>query len=119
MTSLILATDDDRLADQCRSALEGTHEIVCVSRGMDVIEAVRTTDPSLVMLDLQIGNMGGIATCLEIRMEEQMRRLKPRPVLLLLDRKADTFLARRSSADSWLIKPIESLRLSRKVAALI
>ena len=51
--------------------------------------------------------MGGMAACLAIRQEEDMGRLARRPVLLLLDREADEFLARHSSADDWLLKPID------------
>jgi len=37
------------------------------------------------------------------------------PVLMLLDRKADIHLARRSGANGWLIKPLNALKL-RKAA---
>jgi DNA-binding NarL/FixJ family response regulator len=34
---------------------------------------------------------------------------------MLLDRIADVHLARRSGAEAWLVKPIDSLRLRRAV----
>ena len=39
------------------------------------------------------------------------------PVLMLLDRRADVFLARRSDADGWLVKPLDAFRLRRAVTA--
>ena len=90
-----------------------------VRRGADVISAIGAADPELVLLDLQIGNMGGMAACMAIRQEEDMGRLEPRPVMMLLDRAADEFLARRSAADAWLVKPVNSLRLARAVDALV
>ena len=71
------------------------------------------------MLDLQIGNMGGIAACLNLRHEEGDGRLPHVPVLMLLDRGADVFLARRSDAEGWLIKPLDAFRLRRAASALI
>jgi DNA-binding response OmpR family regulator len=72
-----------------------------------------------VVLDLQIGNMGGMAACLEVRLEEGAGRLGHVPVLMLLDRRADVFLARRSEADGWLVKPLDPIRLRRAVTALL
>ena len=38
---------------------------------------------------------------------------------MLLDRDADEFLARRSTADAWLVKPIDPMGLARLVAATL
>ena len=70
------------------------------------------------MLDLQIGNMGGIAACLHLHHEAGAERLPEVPVLMLLDRQADVFLARRSDADGWVVKPLDAFSL-RKVATAI
>ena len=51
-----------------------------VRTGREVIPAVKELDPDLVILDLQIGNMGGMATCLSLRSEEGAGRLRRRPV---------------------------------------
>ena len=72
-----------------------------------------------MLLDLQIGNMGGMATCLAVRQEEDMGRLERRPVIMLLDRDADEFLARRSAADAWLVKPINPMHLARLAATTL
>jgi DNA-binding NarL/FixJ family response regulator len=37
---------------------------------------------------------------------------------MLLDRTADVHLARRSGAEGWLVKPIDSLRLRRAVSEI-
>ena len=115
MPDLLLATDADWIERECDAALSGEHTVHRVRRGAEVIGAVEQLDPSLVLLDLQIGNMGGMAACLAIRQEEDMGRLARRPVLLLLDREADEFLARHSSADDWLLKPIDPMRLAKTV----
>jgi DNA-binding response OmpR family regulator len=112
---VLLATDADWLADECEAALGGPHVLHRVRRGADVLPAIAEVDPAVVVLDLQIGNMGGMAACMAIRLEEGAGRLEERPVLMLLDREADVFLARRSNADGWLVKPINPMQLQRAV----
>ena len=75
--------------------------------------------PDLVVLDLQIGTMGGMAVTMDLRLEESGGRLPHVPVLMLLDRTADVFLARRAGAEGWLIKPLDSLRLRRAASTLL
>jgi DNA-binding response OmpR family regulator len=81
--------------------------------------AVLELDPDLVILDLQIGSMGGFAACLDLRLEEGAGRLEPQAILLLLDRDADVFMARRSGADGWLVKPLAARRIGNAAAAII
>ncbi len=116
---MLVATDADWIERECEAALGGEHTVHRVRRGAAVVAAVAELDPSLVLLDLQIGNMGGMAACLAVRQEEDMGRLEPRPVLMLLDREADEFLARRSSADGWLVKPINPMSLAKAVRAAL
>ena len=71
--------------------------------------------PHLVILDLQIGNMGGMAACLDLRLEQRAERIPPQRVVMLLDRDADVFLARRAEADAWIVKPVDPLALRRTV----
>lgn len=118
MPAVLLATDADWVAEECEAALEGDHRIVRVRRGAEVIAAIRGEDPDVVVLDLQIGNMGGMAACMAVRQEEAMGRLPPRSVMMLLDRDADEFLARRSEADAWMVKPLNPIRLARTVQSL-
>ena len=116
---LLLVTDADWIAQQCEAALGGGHRLHRVRRGADTLEAIELVEPDLVLLDLQVGNMGGMAACLAVRQEEGMGRLEPRPVIMLLDRDADEFLARRSEADAWLVKPINPMRLARLVESTL
>jgi DNA-binding response OmpR family regulator len=80
---------------------------------------VQAWSPDLVILDFQIGNMGGMATCLDLRLEESAGRLRHIPVLMLIDRRPDVFLARRSAADGWLIKPLNPIKLRKAVYELL
>jgi DNA-binding NarL/FixJ family response regulator len=117
--NLLLATDADWVHDEVDAALGGPYTVHRVHAGADVLPAVRQLDPDVVLLDLQIGNMGGMAACLNLRLEERAGRIEPRPVLMLLDREADVFLAQRGESDGWLIKPLDAFRLRRAVQAVL
>jgi DNA-binding NarL/FixJ family response regulator len=116
---VLIATDADWIHAEVDAALaDGSTDVVRVRTGREVIAAVPQDPPSLMVLDMQIGNMGGIATFLHLLHEVEDGRLPPMPVLLLLDRPADVPLARRVGVDGWLIKPLDAFRLRRAATAL-
>jgi DNA-binding response OmpR family regulator len=104
---VLIATDADWIHAEVDAALADEDTTVLrVRTGREVATAVRQHDPDLVVLDLQIGNMGGIATFLFLQQEAESERMLQVPVLLLLDRPADVPMTRRVGADGWLIKPL-------------
>jgi DNA-binding response OmpR family regulator len=120
MRSVLLATDAGWIYDEVEAALAGDGlSVYRVRAGVDVLPAINEVEPDLVILDLQIGNMGGMAACMSIRQEEGMGRIPVTAVMMLLDRAADTFLAHRADADGWLIKPLDSFRLRRAAVTLL
>lgn len=72
-------------------------------------EVVSETGPEAVIIDFQVRSMGGMAIVRHLRASidpEEMPRL-----VLLLDREADVFLARRAGADAWVLKPFAAQML--------
>jgi DNA-binding response OmpR family regulator len=119
-TTYLLASDADEVLDEVDAALaDDTATVLRVRAGADVLRAVQEHEPDLVLLDLQIGNMGGMATCMHLRLEEGAGRLDRQRVIMLLDRPDDVFLARRSGADGWLVKPLDAFRLRRAADAVL
>jgi DNA-binding response OmpR family regulator len=117
---VLLATDADWVHEEVDAALAGDDiSVVRVSKGTDVRPAVRAGGIDLVVLDLQIGNMGGMAACMDLRLDESVDKLPHVPVLMLLDRPVDSFLASRSDADGWVVKPLDAFSLRRAASALL
>jgi DNA-binding response OmpR family regulator len=118
--TVLLATDADWIADDVDAALaDDDLEVLRIRTGAEVVATTRDLDPDLVVLDLQIGNMGGMAACMALHLEEGAGRLDPVPVMMLLDRPHDVFLAKRSQADGWITKPLDPFRLRRAAEALL
>lgn len=119
MPVVLTATDTDAVADEVDAALaDDATKVVRVRAGADVLAAVVELEPDLVVLDMQIGNMGAIAVAKQLAAEAAMGRVPFTDVLLLLDREADSFLARRADVAGWLIKPLDAFRLRRAARAI-
>ena len=119
MPAVLLATDADWIYEDVDAALtDQDTEVVRVRAGRDVTPAMDRVEPDLVVLDLQIGNMGGIATALDLQQGFDSDGVPRVPILLLLDRPADVPMARRTGVQGWLIKPLDSFRLRRAARAL-
>jgi DNA-binding response OmpR family regulator len=117
---ILLATDAQWVLDEVHAAL-GTSEtsfVVCRD-GRDVSRSIKQRTPDLAVLDLQCGSMGAMAVTMDLRLDHSDGRLPMVPVLMLLDRTADVHLAKRSGAQGWLIKPLDSLRLRRAADAIV
>jgi DNA-binding response OmpR family regulator len=117
---VLLATDAQWVVDDIVAALGGPQTSFTVCRnGRDVTAVVKARTPDLAILDLQSGSMGGIAVTMNLRLDESSGALPYIPVLILLDRAADVFLAQRSGADGWLVKPLDPLKIQRAVDAVL
>lgn len=120
MTDVLLATDADWIFDEVAGALARPGTTVSrVHAGDEVGPAVHEIEPDLVILDLQIGNMGGAAACRFLRLEAGAGRLPHTKVLLLVDRAVDVWLADQAGADAWLVKPLTSVGLRRAATELL
>ncbi len=120
MQTILVASDAPTLRREIDAVISGPdREVVSVVSGPEVIASVTEASPDLVIVDMQMGNMGGMAVTLELRLQESYDALDHIPVLMILDRRPDVFLARRSGAEGWLVKPLDPLRLRRAVNALL
>src|ERR1700749_121285 len=120
MTTILVAADAQWVRDQVRAAFVGPgQEVVEVTRGQDVRDTYAELEPDLVVLDLQIGNMGGVAVALDLRNEESGGRVPRARILLLLDRRDDAFIARRADVDLTLVKPVDAAGLRRAAKPLL
>jgi DNA-binding response OmpR family regulator len=120
VATVLLVSDLPSLRHELKTTLEGPDLLIEeASNGRDVLARVKQGDIDLVILDMQIGSMGGMAICLDLRHEESYGAAEPVAVLMLLDRRADVFLARRSGAEGFVVKPLDPQRLRAAVRAVL
>ncbi len=117
---ILLVSDSEAVREEVKAAVgDSTTTFRELTRGAEVRGAVQDQTPDLAIIDLQVGKMGGMATCVDLRLEESAKRLPHVPVLMLLDRRADVFLARRSQAEGYIVKPLDPMRLGRAVRKIL
>lgn len=101
MPRVLIVTDDPHNRDRVHAALslEG-NELIDHEDPRSAAERAAEELADVAVVNLQIGSMGGVAVTRDFRARH------PRvPVVLMLDRQADTFIAGRSGADAWVTKP--------------
>jgi DNA-binding response OmpR family regulator len=120
VATVLIASDLASLRLELRTMLEGPELLTEeAANGPDVLTRVKEGGVDLVIADLQIGSMGAMAICLELRHLESYGAAEPVSVLMLLDRRPDVFLARRSGAEGFVVKPLDPQRMRSAVRALL
>ncbi|HEV3329269.1 MAG TPA: response regulator [Acidimicrobiales bacterium] len=120
MALVLVASDLPSLRRSIRATLEGPElEVLEAETGPQAVRVAVDEEVDLAILDLQIGAMGAIAICAELRNLESYGDAAHTTVLLLLDRRPDVFLARRAGAEGFCVKPLEPAKLRRAVRALL
>ena len=121
MAAVIVASSSADVRREVIAVLDvAPAEILEEDSGADVIKCIeRRKDIVLVIADLQMRNMGAVAVCFELRLQESYGALPHVAFLMLLEREADEFQASRCDAEAWLIKPIDPLALRSTVRRLL
>ncbi len=110
--NILVIADEAWVTTDVEAALgESRYRITDASNPRDVVKACIDALADVVIADLQVGTMGGMAVVREIRAAVAAGDLPPTPTVLLLDRAADAFTAGRSGADGWLRKPFGAFEL--------
>lgn len=114
-TALVIA-DAHWVVDEVASALSfGDWRIEALADPRLAAVTVKESRPQVVIIDLQVHSMGGMAIVRAIR--EVFQDSPPPRMVLLLDRSADTFIARRARADASVVKPFTAAELRSAVVA--
>lgn len=117
---ILLVSGGPKVTAQVTSALLGedfTHfEVRTPQRALKVLEE----DPSfdLLLADADTHPTGGFFLSREVRLRAADGHQMP-PVVLLVARPQDEYLARWSEADAWLIKPVDPFDLAEVVESLV
>lgn len=112
MPRVLVVADDPWVRNQVHAALSvGANELIDHDDPATAAATANDESVDVAIVDLQVASMGGMAVTRAIRDREH-----PVPVIILLDREADTFLAGRSGANAWVTKPFTASSLRSAVA---
>jgi DNA-binding response OmpR family regulator len=118
MPRVLVVADTEWVINDVLSALSlGDWEVETLAEPAPAAATVARIEPDAVIVDMQINQMGGMAVIRDIRAVLEGER-NPR-LVLLLDRSADAFLAKRAGADAWVVKPFEAHDLRAALNALV
>lgn len=114
MASIVVLTDDPWVENEVLAALSDAGTRVHVISDPRAIEqAVTEHEADVAVIDFQVRSMGGMAVVRALRVEANVHRVR---TVLLMDRSADSFLARRAGADAYVLKPFTAQELRRAIA---
>ncbi|HEX9978081.1 MAG TPA: response regulator [Acidimicrobiia bacterium] len=120
MADILVVADTAWVVNDVRAALnDGRTTVREIADPRSVVDAVKEQTPAVILVDLQIGSMGGMAVTRAVRDAFPMGTASAPPVILMLDRDADAFLAGRSGAAGWVRKPFSSGELRAVVERLV
>ena len=107
MPTALVVADGSWVTNEVRASLAvGEWDIEETSDPRNVVDQLTESKADAVIVDMQVGSMGGMAVIRAIRQATEPAT-RPR-LVLLLDRAADRFLAGRAGADASVRKPINA-----------
>ena len=119
MVKILLVEDEPEIAQLIQLTLEkeGFACQVC-SNGLSALEAFRSQQPDLIVLDLMLPGLDGLEVCARIRQQPGTKD----PYILMLTAKGeeiDRVIGLSTGADDYLVKPFSPRELVARVRALL
>jgi CheY-like chemotaxis protein len=119
MSQALLVAEAAGTIQSVQAALSGTAWRLSI--GSDPRQAVGLwveAHHEVVLIDSQIGSMGGMAVSRDLRAAAVGAGIDPPSIVLLLDRDLDAALARRSGAAASILKPFRIFEMRRLIDRL-
>ena len=113
---VLVVSDDERVRDEARFGFVPALEVELARDARDALSQMETGVPAVVVIDIHTGSAGGFALCKDM---DQDSRLQDVPVLMLLERDQDVWLAKQAGAELIRTKPIDTTDLVADALSLI
>ncbi|MBE9184472.1 response regulator transcription factor [Microcoleus sp. LEGE 07076] len=113
---ILLIEDDDRIAKPLAEDLRHqNHAVDIASDGIEGWDYIQSVNYDLILLDLMLPKLDGIALC------KRLRAAKSNTLILMLtarDTTSDKVVGLDAGADDYLVKPFELEELTARIRAL-
>lgn len=114
--TILVVSDDPDVADEARFGLGGDLESVVTDDARSAWDVLGSLTPAAVVVDLMTGKAGGFALGRDMSQVDRLARI---PIVMLIDRDQDAWLAREGGARTTLRKPLGPGALARTVSSVL
>jgi DNA-binding response OmpR family regulator len=112
---VVVVSDEERLRAEISDGLPTGFSIRLAGDAREAEEIMRSVTPAVVVVDIRTGSAGGVALARDM---SQNRRLESVPILMLLERPQDEWLARTAGARRIRTRPVSAERIARDIRDL-
>jgi DNA-binding response OmpR family regulator len=113
---ILVVDDEPLLVKGIRLNLQNEgYDVITGSNGLEAVQAARSENPDLIILDVMMPEMDGLQACGTIREFSQV------PIILLTAKAEDMdkLMGFENGADDYLTKPFNILELKARIRALL
>jgi DNA-binding response OmpR family regulator len=113
---VLVVSDDDQIRNEAGFAFPTGVEVVAVSDAREASVRMKTNVPDVLVVDIRTGSAGGFGLLRDMSQRATQHGI---PVLMLLERAQDEWLARQAGATRIRLQPIEASDLVAETLSLI
>jgi twitching motility two-component system response regulator PilH len=112
---VLVVSRDARVRDDLRYGLPALFDVAFAEDSRDALAKMRLNPPDVAVVDLQAGNAGGYGLAVDMAADPATSDI---PVIVLLEREQDSWLAKQAGAGIARTKPIGARKLADDILAL-
>ena len=116
MYTILIIEDDEAICRELQMLLQKQgYEAICWNMQEDIRELVKTHDPHIILLDINLPQMDGFTVC------SQLRSFSKVPIIFVTSRNTDMdeLCSMQMGGDDFITKPYNTSILLARIAALL
>lgn len=112
---VLVVTGDEQVQEEVRFGFPRRVEVSILGDAREAWEWMHDKTPSVAVVDIQTGSAGGFGLARDMAQDPKLAAV---PILMLIERRQDEWLAEQAGATSHRIKPVDADELVAEVLAL-
>lgn len=113
---VLVISDDDGILQDAKFGFPAGVEVVTARDGREASRSIETMVPSVAVVEIRTGSAGGFNFARTMRQRASTGDV---PILMILERAQDEWLAQQAGANKTCIQPVETSELVAETLALI
>jgi DNA-binding response OmpR family regulator len=113
---ILLVSDDPALEEEVRFGFPQVIDVVVAPDSRTASTLMKERTPSVAIVEIRTGSAGGVGLLMDM---SQLNALRDVPVMMLVEREQDRWLAESAGARTVLVQPVDASALVRNALALL